>query len=110
MKLTNEEREELKELYDTYKDVKDTDSLKLLGSLIRTSKWYKNHKLTLKHVDSYIWSLDYPDYDDYYTSLLSLKEIFVTKCSDLTSGNAIVILEFLETLIECKSYKLYKPV
>ena len=109
MKLTDEEREELKELYDAYKNVKDTDSLKLLGGLIRTSKWYKNHKLTLKHVDSYIWSLAYPDYTDYYT-LLSLKEIFVTKCGDLTSGNTIVILEFLETLIERKSYTLYKPV
>ena len=109
MKLTDEEREELKELYDTYKDAKDVDSLKLLGSLIRTSKWYKNHKLTLKHVDSDIWSFSYPDYADYYT-LLSLKEIFVTNCSDLTSGNAIVIIEFLKMLINCKSYKLYKPV
>lgn len=109
MKLTDEEREELKELYDTYKDVKDIDSLKLLGGLIRTSKWYKNHKLTLKHVDADIWSLDYPGYADYYT-LLSLKEIFVIKCSDLTSGNAIVILEFLRVLINCKSYKLYKPI
>ena len=59
MKLTNEEREELKELYESYKNVKDVDSLKLLGGLIRTSKWYKNHKLTLKHVDLDIWSLDY---------------------------------------------------
>lgn len=57
MKLTDEEREELKNLYESYKDVKDTDSLKLLGSLIRTSKWYKNHKLTLKHVDSYIYGV-----------------------------------------------------
>ena len=47
MKLTDEEREELKELYDKYKDVKDSDSLKLLGGLIRTSKWYKNHKITI---------------------------------------------------------------
>jgi hypothetical protein len=109
MKLTDEEREELKELYKSYKDVKDVDSLKLLGSLIRTSKWYKNHKLTLKHLDSYIWSLNYPDYDVYYT-LLSLKEILNTKCGDLTSENAIVIIEFLETLIGRKSYTLYKPV
>ena len=54
MKLTDEEREELKELYESYKDVKDIDGLKLLGGLIRTSKWYKNHKLTLKHMDSYM--------------------------------------------------------
>lgn len=109
MKITDEEREELKELYDAYKNVKDTDSLKLLGGLIRTSKWYKNHKLTLNHVDSYIWSLDYPGYADYYT-LLSLKEIFDTKCGDRTGGNDIVIIEFLETLITCKSYQLYKPI
>jgi hypothetical protein len=109
MKLTDEEREELKELYDAYKNVKDTDSLKLLGGLIRTSKWYKNHKLTLNHIDSYIWDLNYPDYDDYYT-LLSLKEILNTKCGDLTSGNAIVIIEFLKELIEHKSYTLYKPI
>ena len=109
MKITDEEREELQELYNTYKDTKDVDSLKLLGGLIRTSKWYKNHKLTLKHVYSYIWDLNYLDYDDYYT-LLSLKEILNTKCGDLTSRNDVVILEFLETLIERKSYKLYKPI
>ena len=109
MKITNEEREELKALYESYKDVKDVDSLKLLGGLIRTSKWYKNHKLTLKHVDAYIWSLNYLDYDEYYT-LLSLKEIFDTNCSDLTSRNDIIIIEFLKGLINSKSYKLYKPV
>ena len=109
MKLTDEEREELKDLYESYKDVKDVDSLKLLGGLIRTSKWYKNHKLTLKHVDSDIWSLDYPGYADCYT-LLSLKEIFDTNCGDLTSGNSIVIIEFLRVLINSKSYKLYTPV
>ena len=109
MKITDEEREELKELYNTYKDVKDLDSLKLLGGLIRTSKWYKNHKLTLKHIDSEIWSLSKSYYYDYYT-LLSLKEIFDTNCGDLTSGNAIIIIEFLRVLIERKSYKLYKPI
>ena len=109
MKLTDEEREELQELYNTYKDAKDVDSIKLLGGLIRTSKWYKNHKITLKHIDSYIWSLSYPGYADYYT-LLSLKEIFDTKCSDVTSENNFIILEFLETLINSKSYKLYKPI
>ena len=109
MKLTDEEREELKELYESYKDVKDIDSLKLLGGLIRTSKWYKNNKLTLKHVDSDIWSLDYPGYTEYYT-LLSLKEIFDTNCSNLTSENTIVIIEFLRSLISSKTYKLYKPV
>ena len=109
MKLTNEKREELKELYESYKNVKDVDSLKLLGGLIRTSKWYKNHKLTLKHVDSYIWNLNCPDCADYYT-FLSLKEIFDTNCSNLTSENTIVILEFLRVLINSKSHKLYKPV
>lgn len=109
MKITNEEREELKALYESYKNVKDVDSLKLLGGLLRTSKWYKNHKLTLKHVDSDIWSLDYLNYGGYYT-LLSLKEIFDTRCGDLTSGNAIVIIEFLRGLVNRKSYKLYKPV
>lgn len=90
MKLTDEEREELKELYESYKYVKDVDSLKLLGGLIRTSKWYKNHKLTLKHVASEIWDLNYPDYDDYYT-LLSLKEILDTKCDNLTSGTLLLL-------------------
>ena len=110
MKITDEEREELKELYESYKDVKDLDSLKLLGGLIRTSKWYKNHKLTLKHIDSGIWSLSsYSRYYEYYT-LLSLKEIFDTKCSDLTSADTIIIIEFLKGLIERKSYTLYKPI
>lgn len=109
MKITDEERQELQELYNTYKDVKDLESLRLLGGLIRTSKWYKNHKLTLKHVDPDIWCLDHPDYDDYY-KLLSLKEIFDTKCGYRTIGDAIVIIEFLRVLIECKSYTLYKPV
>lgn len=109
MKITNEERQELQELYNTYKDVKDLESLRLLGGLIRTSKWYKNHKLTLKHIDSDIWSLDIPNYAEYYT-LLSLKEILDTKCDNLTSGNAIVIIVFLRGLIERKSYKLYKPI
>lgn len=109
MKLTDEERQELQELYNTYKDVKDIDSLRLLGGLIRTSKWYKNHKVTLKHIDSDIWSLDNSGYYDYYT-LLSLKEIFDTKCGWLTSENTIVIIEFLKGLIERNSYKLYKPV
>ena len=109
MKITDEEREELKELYDAYKNTKDTDILKLLGGLVRTSKWYKNHKLTLKHVDSTIWSLVGLDYSDYYT-LLSLKEILDNKCGDLTSWYSIVILEFLQVLINSKSYKLYKPI
>ena len=109
MKITDEEREELKELYKSYKDVKDVDSLKLLGGLIRTSKWYKNHKLTLKCIDSDIWMLGKSGYYGYYT-LLSLKEILDTNCCDLTSGNTIVIIEFLRGLLECKSYTLYKPI
>lgn len=109
MKLTDKEREELQELYNTYKYVKDIESLKLLGGLLRTSKWYKNHKLTLKHVDSDIWMLNKSGCYGYYT-LLTLKEIFDTNCGDLTSANAIVIIEFLRGLLERKSYTLYKPV
>jgi hypothetical protein len=109
MKITDEEREELKELYDKYKDVKDSDSLKLLGGLIRTSKWYKNHKLTLNHRDSYIWNLYSSEYVAFYT-VLSLKEILQTNCGDYTDGNNFIIIEFLGRLIKYKSYQLYKPV
>lgn len=109
MKITDEERQELQDLYNTYKDVKDLESLRLLGGLIRTSKWYKNHKLTLKHIDSDIWNLDISYYNKYYT-LLSLKEIFNTKCNYLTTGECFVIIEFLRVLIERKSYTLYKPI
>ncbi len=108
MKLTDKEREELKELYNTYKDVKDSDSLKLLGGLIRTSKWYKNHKLTLNHRDSYIWNVYSCEYVDFYT-VLSLKEILNTKCGDYTDGGFIII-EFLRRLITYKFYQLYKPI
>ena len=110
MKITDEEREELQELYNTYKDVKDLESLRLLGGLIRTSKWYKNHKLTLKHIDSAIWSLSDVSYYYNYYALLSLKEIFDTKCGYRTSINSIVIIDFLRELIDRKSYTLYKPV
>ena len=109
MKITDEEREELKELYNTYKDVKDIDSLKLLGGLIRTSKWYKNHKLTLNHTDSYIWNLYSPDYYAYFT-ILSLKEILNTRCSEYTRENDFIIIDFLRRLIKSKFYRLYKPV
>lgn len=106
MKLTDEEREELKDLYESYKDVKDSDSLKLLGGLIRTSKWYKNHKLTLKYRDSYIWNLYSADYYMFYT-VLSLKEILDTKCTEYTIENNFVIIEFLSRLIKYKYYQLY---
>lgn len=109
MKLTDEEREELKELYDTYKDVKDVDSLKLLGGLIKTSKWYKNHKLTLKHSDSYIWNLYSSEYVYFYV-VLSLKEILDTKCDGYTYENDFIIIEFLRRLIKYKFYQLYKPI
>jgi hypothetical protein len=109
MKLTDEEREELKELYKSYKDTKDVDSLKLLGGLIRTSKWYKNHKITLNHRDSYIWNLHHPDYCAFCT-ILSLKEILDTKCDGYTDGNDFIIIEFLRRLIKYKFYHLYKPI
>lgn len=109
MKLTDEERKELQELYNTYKNVKDSDSLKLLGGLIRTSKWYKNHKLTLNHRDSYIWNLYSPDYYAFFT-ILSLKEILVDKCDNYTAGNDFIVIDFLRRLIKYKVYQLYKPV
>jgi hypothetical protein len=109
MKLTDEERKELKELYNTYKDVKDVDSLKLLGGLIRTSKWYKNHKLTLNHRDSYIWNLYSSEYCALYT-ILSLKEILVDRCDSYTDENDFIIIDFLSRLIKYKYYQLYKPV
>jgi len=90
MKITDEERKELQELYNTYKDVKDLESLRLLGGLIRTSKWYKNHKLTLKHVDSDIWNLYYSDYSDYYT-LLSLKEILILNVATRQLGKLLLL-------------------
>lgn len=109
MKITDEERKELQELYNTYKNVKDSDSLKLLGGLIRTSKWYKNHKLTLNHTDSYIWNLYSFEYFAFYT-LLSLKEILVDKCDNYTDGNDFIIIDFLRRLIKYKVYRLYKPI
>lgn len=109
MKITDEERQELQELYNAYKDVKDVDSLKLLGGLIRTSKWYKNHKLTLKHTDSYIWNV-YSSKYVYFDTILPLKEILNTKCVDYTDGKDFIIIEFLKRLINYKFYQLYKPV
>jgi hypothetical protein len=109
MKITDEERKELQELYNTYKNVKDSDSLKLLGGLIRTSKWYKNHKLTLNHRDSYIWNLYSSEYYAFYTTL-SLKEILVDKCDNYTDENDFIIIDFLRRLIKYKVYQLYKPV
>ena len=109
MKITDEEIKELKELYDKYKDVKDSDSLKLLGGLIRTSKWYKNHKLTLNHTDSYIWNLYSTNCYAYFT-ILSLKEILNTRCSEYTRETDFIIIDFLRRLIKSKFYRLYKPV
>lgn len=109
MKITDEERKELQELYNTYKNVKDSDSLKLLGGLIRTSKWYKNHKLTLNHRDSYIWNVYSSEYVAFYT-LLSLKEILYDKCDSYTDGNDFIVIDFLRRLIKYKFYRLYKPI
>jgi hypothetical protein len=111
MKLTDEEREELKELYGVYKNVKDADSLKLLGGLIRTSKWYKNHKLTLRHIDSYIYLMQGPDCDDGIYSFLTLKEILDTRCHERQRLTYIpVIIRFLKRLVTHTNIKLYKPI
>ena len=116
MKLTDEEREELKKLYNTYKDVKDSDSLKLLGGLIRTSKWYKNHKITLQCIDTYVWSKCVSDTSylaDYYYVDLTIRDILITKCDQLveeSSGRQFMILYFLHRLINAKNFKLYKPI
>ena len=115
MKLTDEEREELKELYDTYKDVKDIDSLKLLGGLIRTSKWYKNHKITLQCIDPYMWLKDaYSYYDnEMYHIDLSMREILRELCDSIvieSDKKYFLILAFLNRLINTKNFKLYKPI
>jgi hypothetical protein len=103
MKLTDEEREELKELYKSYKDVKDVDSLKLLGGLIRTSKWYKNHKLTY----DCLWNSPI----DYYT-IVSLKFIFSNLNLKLYPYNkpTPLIVIFLKSLITRKHSLIYKLV
>jgi hypothetical protein len=115
MKLTDEEREELKELYNTYKDVKDSDSLKLLGGLIRTSKWYKNHKITLQCIDTYVWPKYVSDTSylaDYYYIDLTIQDILITKCDQIVvaAGKQFIILYFLYRLINAKNFKLYKPI
>ena len=115
MKITNEEREELKELYNTYKDVKDLESLKLLGGLIRTSKWYKNHKLTLQCVDPHLWlrNLTTYDTDSMYYADLSMRAILITLCDCIVVESRkehFLILAFLYRLINTKNFKLYKPV
>ena len=114
MKITDEERDELKELYDAYKDVKDTDSLKLLGGLIRTSKWYKNHKITLQCRDPYMWRKDYDRYDDemYYIDL-SMQDILQKLCDCIvieSDKKDFLILAFLNRLINTKNIKLYKLI
>lgn len=115
MKITDEEREELKELYDTYKDVKDLDSLKLLGGLIRTSKWYKNHKITLQCVDQYLWLKKYVPYDAdgiYYVNL-TVRAILINLCDHIVVESRkeyFLILAFLRRLINTKNMKLYKPI
>lgn len=115
MKLTDEEREELKELYDKYKDVKDVDILKLLGGLIRTSKWYKNHKITLQCIDHYMWLKDtnsYYYYEIYYTDL-SMRDILQESCDSIvieSDKKYFLILAFLNRLLNTKNFKLYKPI
>lgn len=111
MKLTDEERDELKELYNTYKNVKDVESLKLLGGLIKTSKWYKNHNLTLKHIDSYIYLMQGPDCDDGIYSFLTLKEILDTRCHERQRWTYIpTIIRFLKRIVTYKNITLYKPI
>lgn len=113
MKITDEEREELKELYDAYKDVKDVDSLKLLGGLIRTSRWYKNHKITLQCIDPYMWLKDYHGYNDRYYIDLSMRNILQELCDSIViecDTKYPLILAFLYRLIRTESFKLYKPI
>jgi hypothetical protein len=116
MKLTDEEKEELQELYDAYKDAKDVDSLKLLGGLIRTSKWYKNHKVTLQCIHSYIWRKDiyshYYDGEFYYIDL-NMRCILRDLCDHVvieSDEKYFLILAFLNRLINTKNVKLYKPL
>ena len=103
MKLTDEEREELKELYESYKDVKDLESLKLLVGLIRTSKWYKNHKLTY----DCLWNNPI----DYYT-IVSLKFIFSNlnlKLYPYNKSTPLIVI-FLKSLITRKHSLISKPI
>ena len=115
MKLTDEEREELKRLYESYKDVKDADSLKLLGGLIRTSKWYKNHKITLQCVDPYLWlkSLGTYSTDEMYYVDLTMRAILINLCDHTVTESkkeCFLILAFMDRLLNSKNYKLYKPI
>lgn len=114
MKITDEEREELQELYDAYKDVKDLDSLKLLGGLIRTSKWYKNHKITLQCVEPNIWAKKVSAYgEDFYYINLTIRDTLIKLCDRMimVSGKeCFIILNFLHRLIHDKNFQLYKPV
>ena len=111
MKLTDEEREELKELYNSYYKSRDVESLKLLGALIKTSKWYKNHNLTLKHIDSYIYLMQGPDCDDGIYSFLTLKEILDTRCHERQRLTYIpTIIRFLKRIVTHKNIILYKPI
>jgi hypothetical protein len=115
MKLTDEEREELKGLYESYKDTKDVDSLKLLGGLIRTSRWYKNHKITLQCIDPYMWLKKFTTYDAdtiYYIDL-NIRDILINLCDHIvieSDKEYPLILAFLNRLLNTKSYKLYKSV
>lgn len=114
MKITDEEIKELKELYDVYKDVKDTDSLKLLGGLIRTSKWYKNHKITLQCVELNLWAKEASAYgEDFYYINLTISDTLIKLCDRtiMVSGKeCFIILNFLHRLIHDKNFQLYKPV
>ena len=115
MKITDEEREELKELYNSYKDVKDVDSLKLLGGLIRTSKWYKNHKITLQCVDPYLWLKKFTPCDagEIYYVDLTIRDILINSCDHIvieSSKEYFLILAFLNRLLKTKNFKLYKQI
>lgn len=101
MKLTDEEREELKELYESYKNVTDNESLKLLGGLIRTSKWYKNHKITYECTFNRLWEN------------ITLRYILSTCPTYKVNGlrkKSYVILYFLQYLIKTKNPIIYKPI
>lgn len=114
MKITDEEREELKELYESYKDVKDVDSLKLLGGLIRTSKWYKNHKITLQCMESNLRAKKFStDGEDFYYINLTIRATLIKLCDQIimVSGKErFIILDFLYRLIYDKNFQLYKPI
>jgi hypothetical protein len=114
MKLTDEEIKELRELYESYKDTKDVDSLKLLGGLIRTSKWYKNHKITLQCMEPNLLAKKFSTCgEDFYYINLTIHDLLIKLCDQIimVSGKErFIILDFLYRLIHNKNFLLYKPI